>query len=80
MKSYRPDLAKSKPFITPAPGILCRATICSPDIVIIIYNSQTKAQLTVFVLVLKTRIDPVEVPTKICRPVGSNWATVMADL
>lgn len=35
---------------------------------------------TVFVRVLNTRTDPVEVPAKMCFPEGSKRATVIADL
>lgn len=37
-------------------------------------------ELTDFVLVLKTRMEPDEVPMKTCFPEGSKRATVMADL
>lgn len=36
--------------------------------------------LTDFVLVLNTSMDPDDVPIKICLPVGSKRATVIADL
>jgi hypothetical protein len=36
--------------------------------------------MTVFVRVLNTRIEPEEVPTKICLPDKSNRAVIMAEL
>jgi len=78
VRNHRPDLAKSSPFIAPAPEILCRATICS--VWLRCRKSRNQRVLTDFVRVLNTSTDPDEVPMKICLPVGSKRATVIADL
>ena len=77
--NYRPDLAKSNPFMAPAPETLCRATICTA---LVRYRNLAfkERALTDFVLVLNTSMDPDDVPIKICLPVGSKRATVIADL
>jgi hypothetical protein len=78
--NYRPDLAKSNPFIAPAPETLCRATICSALVRFRLSLGMKERVSTDFVLVLNTSTDPDEVPINICLPVGSKCATVIADL